>query len=80
MDPAHYPLALDPQAFAEQVAEVFPQGVCDYSQPGQGVAATETWLQYGDDAAVIFGGEPITTDASLSRQGWASPAFQVSVE
>ena len=80
VDPADYPLALDPQAFAEQVAEIFPQGVCDYSLPGQGVAATETWLQYGDDEVVIFGGEPISTDASQSRQGWASPAFQVSVE
>ncbi|MZR62402.1 DUF6351 family protein [Alcanivorax sp. DP30] len=80
VDPADYPLALDPQAFAEQVAEIFPQGVCDYSLPGQGVATTETWLQYGDDEVVIFGGEPISTDASQSRQGWASPAFQVSVE
>lgn len=80
VDPADYPLALDPQAFAEQVAEIFPQGVCDYSQPGQGVVPTQTWLQYGDDDAVIYGGAAIATEAGTSRQGWASPAFGVGVE
>ena len=55
VDPADYPLALDPQGFAEQVAEVFPQGVCDYSKPGEGVAPTETWLQYGDAEKVNYG-------------------------
>jgi len=80
VDPADYPLALDAEAFAAQVAKIFPQGVCDYSQPGQGVAATETWLQYGDDETVIYGGDVISTDARQSRQGWASPAFEVGVQ
>lgn len=80
VDPADYPLAMDAQGFAQQVAEIFPQGVCDYSRPGQGVTRTLTWLQYGDAEQVIHGGEMIRTDASGSRQGWASPAFGVAVE
>jgi len=79
VDPADYPLALDPQGFAEQVAEVFPQGVCDYSKPGEGVAPTETWLQYGDAEQVIYGGEALPGDAPSSGQGWASPAFEVEI-
>ena len=79
VDPADYPTALDPQGFAEQVADIFPQGVCDYSKPGEGVAPTETWLQYGDAQQVIYGGAPLAADAPSSRQGWASPAFEVEI-
>ena len=79
VDPADYPLALDPQGFAEQVAEVFPQGVCDYSKPGEGVVPTETWLQYGDAEQVIYGGEALPGDVPSSGQGWASPAFEVEI-
>jgi len=79
VDPADYPTVLDPQGFAEQVADIFPQGVCDYSKPGEGVAPTETWLQYGDAQQVIYGGAPLAADAPSSRQGWASPAFEVEI-
>ncbi len=79
VDPADYPTVLDPEGFADQVAAIFPQGVCDYSQPGLGVTPTQTWLQYGDAERVIYGGAPITTDATASRQGWASPAFEVGI-
>ncbi|HCO64154.1 MAG TPA: hypothetical protein DIT60_05110, partial [Alcanivorax sp.] len=42
VDPADYPAnplagILDPAAFAERVAEIFPDGVCDYTRPGAGV-------------------------------------------
>lgn len=80
VDPADYPLALDPEGFAAQVEEIFPNGVCDYSQPGQGVVPTQVWLQYGDAQTVIYGGEAITTNANHSRQGWASPSFEVGLE
>ena len=79
VDPADYPTVPDPEGFAEQVAVIFPEGVCDYSKPGEGVVPTRTWLQYGDGEQVIYGGAPITTDAASSRQGWASPAFEVEV-
>ncbi len=80
VDPADYPTALDPEGFAAQVAEIFPQGVCDYSKPGVGVAPTETWLQYGDAENVIYGGEALPGEAASSRQGWASPAFGVGIQ
>jgi hypothetical protein len=38
----------------------FPDGVCDYSQPGHGFQAAVTWLTYQDaDGEVIYGGEPM---------------------
>jgi len=80
VDPADYPTVLDPEGFAAQVAEIFPQGVCDYSKPGVGVAPTETWLQYGDAQNVIYGGEALPGGAPASRQGWASPAFGVGIQ
>jgi hypothetical protein len=46
----------------EQVAlrETFPDGVCDYSQPGHGFQAAVTWLTYQDaDGEVIYGGTPM---------------------
>ncbi|MEH6783540.1 MAG: DUF6351 family protein [Alcanivorax jadensis] len=79
VDPADYPLALDPDAFADQVAEIFPQGVCDYSKPGEGVMPTQTWLQYGDSQQVIYGGELLASDGQSAPRGWASPAFQVEI-
>jgi hypothetical protein len=84
VDPADYPSGLlsgipDPDAFAAQVAEIFPDGVCDYSLPGVGRVPTETWLQYGTAEQVITGGAPFTGDAGGSRQGWASPAFGVGL-
>jgi hypothetical protein len=79
VDPADYPTVLDPQAFADQVAEIFPQGVCDYSKPGEGTMPTRTWLQYGDAQQVIYGGAPLADGMATRPQGWASPAFQVEI-
>lgn len=83
VDPADYPLLAgisDSQAFADRVAEIFPDGVCDFSRPGVGSVPTETWLTYGDEERVIFGGEPLDDrDARDSRDGWAAPAFQVGL-
>jgi hypothetical protein len=61
------------------VAEIFPQGVCDYSKPGEGTMPTRTWLQYGDAQQVIYGGAPLADGMATRPQGWASPAFQVEI-
>jgi hypothetical protein len=38
----------------------FPTGVCDYSQPGNGFQAAETWLTYQDaEGGVVAGGAPL---------------------
>ena len=38
----------------------FPDGVCDYSEPGNGFQAAVTWLRYQDaDGSVIYGGAPM---------------------
>ena len=45
-DPASYAVAFD-NAQAARLAEVFPDGVCDYSVPGVGQVPLEgTWLEY----------------------------------
>lgn len=37
--------------------KTFPDGVCDYSKPGNGFAPAVTWLRYQDEAGrVIYGG------------------------
>lgn len=85
VDPADYPVnpltgILDAKAFAAKVAAIFPNGVCDYSKPPADDVPTQTWLQYGTADQVIYGGAPITDDASGdSRQGWAAPAFDVGI-
>ncbi|MDX1756169.1 MAG: DUF6351 family protein [Marinobacter sp.] len=80
VDPADYesPTVADPEAFAEEVAAIFPEGVCDYSQTPAGTLPTETWLHYGSADEVVYGGGPLPQDVPSSRQGWASPAFGLS--
>ena len=82
VDPADYPAnplagILDPAAFAERVAAIFPDGVCDYSRPGVGVVPTRAWLHYGDADQVIEGGEPLPQDGPLAEggDGLSAPAF-----
>lgn len=85
VDPADYPAKplagiLDPAAFAERVAEIFPGGVCDYSRPGVGVVPTRAWLHYGDATRVIEGGEPLPRTGPLAEggDGLSAPAFKLS--
>ena len=85
VDPADYPAnplagIFDPTAFAERVAEIFPEGVCDYDQPGVGVVPTRTWLRYGDAGQVIEGGEPLPQDGALAAggDGLSAPAFKIT--
>ena len=79
VDPADYagaPTVRDAAAFAEQVKAIFPNGVCDYSQPGVGTQPTQTWLQYGSATQKIVGGKPLPARPAGSQAGWFSPAFR----
>ena len=65
---------------AGEVAElerVFADGVCDWSRPGRGQGATETWLRYGTaDRAHLYGGRPLPDVPARSGSGWFSPSFR----
>ncbi|MGF2685525.1 DUF6351 family protein [Marinobacter sp. DUT-3] len=83
VDPADYPASildgvLTSDNFAQQVAEIFPNGVCDYSKPPVGKVPTLTWLQYGNENDVTTGGEPLPIQKDTVA-GWASPAFGVNL-
>ncbi len=55
--------------------EIFPDGVCDYSQPPADYQQTKTWLSYGSATDVITGGEELPKAPAFSGDGWASPSF-----
>ncbi len=55
--------------------EIFPEGVCDYSQPPSEFEPTQTWLGYGSASKVVTGGKKLAIPPSFSGDGWASPAF-----
>ncbi|HEX4843126.1 MAG TPA: DUF6351 family protein, partial [Limnobacter sp.] len=79
VDPADYagiPAIRDAAAFAAQVKQIFPEGVCDYTKPGVGVVPTQTWLRYGTATEKIVGGTPLPAKPGNSQQGWFSPAFR----
>ncbi|MDL0429538.1 DUF6351 family protein [Marinobacter sp. TBZ242] len=83
VDPADYPVNIlngvyTSEGFAQKVAEIFPDGVCDYSHPPVGQGPTLTWLQYGDEQTVRTGGEPLPGSTGKVA-GWASPAFGVDL-
>ncbi|WP_206062913.1 DUF6351 family protein [Nocardioides piscis] len=55
---------------------VFPDGVCDWSQPGRGQAPTQTWLKYGDATTPRFGGVNLPRAPKRSGRDWFGPVFQ----
>jgi len=65
---------------ADQVAslaEIFADGVCDWSAPGRGVGGTETWLRYAArDGSNAYGGRPLRGVPAHSGDGWFSPSFR----
>jgi len=82
-DPADYPVnltagVLNSENFAKRVAEIFPNGVCDYSKPPAGQVPTQVWLQYGNPEQVVYGGEPLP-ESETAVSGWASDAFEVTL-
>ncbi len=69
------PLPILPQQFAE-LREIFPDGVCDYSQPGVSFQDTIPWMTYADELGdVIYGGEPLPPTPANSGSGWMDPSF-----
>lgn len=55
--------------------DIFPEGVCDYSQPPVDFEASKTWLGYGSAEQVITGGSKLAETPAFSGNGWASPSF-----
>lgn len=59
----------------------FPDGVCDWSRPGQGQGPAETWLRYADDdGQVVYGGQNLPPVPADSGTGWASDSFAPLLE
>ena len=62
-----------------QMQALYPDGVCDYSQPGVGSQKTVPWLTYQDSKGkVVYGGTPLPPPPANSGDGWAAPAFRTS--
>ncbi|MCH8498695.1 MAG: DUF6351 family protein [Marinobacter sp.] len=83
VDPKDYPVnllqgILNSENFAQKVAEIFPDGVCDYDKAPVRQAPTVTWMHYGDANQVVTGGTPLPINDQRVH-GWASPAFEVDL-
>lgn len=68
-------LLATPQQWSRLQA-VFADGVCDYSVPGRGQGAAQTWLSYGDADTPVYGGENLPTRPRASADGWMSGSFR----
>jgi hypothetical protein len=55
--------------------EIFPEGVCDFSQPPAEFEPSQTWLGYGSASKVVTGGKKLAIPPTFSGDGWSSPAF-----
>lgn len=56
---------------------LFPNGVCDFSQPGVGEQPTIPWQTYQDASGkVIYGGQAMPPPPSNSGGGWSASAFR----
>lgn len=54
----------------------FPDGVCDWSQPGVGQGPAQTWLRYGRaSGGVVYGGSNLPAPPAHSAGGLLAPAF-----
>jgi hypothetical protein len=60
-----------------QMQTLYPDGVCDYTQPGVGSQKTVPWLTYQDSRGkVVYGGKPLPPAPANSGGGLAAPAFR----
>lgn len=60
-----------------QMQKIFPEGVCDFSQPAVDRQLTVPWQTYQDSGGkVIYGGTAMPSPPKNSGGGWASPAFE----
>ncbi|KAA9157987.1 hypothetical protein F6B41_04305 [Microbacterium lushaniae] len=70
---ADYPVLTDAQW--DRLRAAFPEGVCDWTKPGQGAAElVGTWLDYGDTTPVQLDGPAITGDAQVGASLSATAA------
>jgi hypothetical protein len=54
-----YPVAFG-DAQWQALQKAFPNGVCDYTQPGVDQHGTTPWLTYQNgQGSVVYGGEPL---------------------
>jgi Tannase-like family of unknown function (DUF6351) len=78
LDPTAFDFMLVPFTDDEwaSLQATFPDGVCDWSQPGQGQGPAQTWLRY--DAAgggVVYGGRNLPAVPAHSAGGQVSPVW-----
>ena len=72
---AYYPVTFTDQQWSE-LAQIFPGGVCDWSQPGVDQQPTVPWQTYQDAGGeVIYGGQAMGPAPAGSGGGWTSPSF-----
>jgi hypothetical protein len=59
-----------------QMQQLFPRGVCDFSQPGVGQQPTVPWQSYQDAKGDhVYGGHRLGAAPAGSGTGWTSPVF-----
>ena len=59
-----------------ELADIFPNGTCDFSKPGVGQQGTVAWQVYQDQLGdVIYGGAGLPQTADGSGAGWMSASF-----
>jgi hypothetical protein len=59
-----------------QLQQLFPRGVCDFSQPGVGQQPTVAWQSYQDAKGDhVYGGHRLGAAPAGSGTGWTSPVF-----
>ncbi len=79
LDRADYDFLLVPPNDAQwaTLQEIFPHGVCDYSVPGRGKQANQTWLRYGDARGrPVYGGKNLPPVGPRQADGWAAASFR----
>ena len=64
------------EAQLQELADIFPNGTCDFSVPGVGQQGTVPWQTYQDEIGeVIYGGQGLAQTADGSGAGWMSASF-----
>ncbi len=72
---SYYPVVFSDQEWAE-LEQIFPNGVCDWSEPGVDQRPTIPWQTYQDASGkVIYGGKPLGPAPGGSGGGWTSSSF-----
>ncbi|MFB9730251.1 DUF6351 family protein [Haloechinothrix salitolerans] len=71
----YYPISFT-DAQWQRLTETFPNGVCDYSEPGVGQGDTRTWQTYQDtEGDVVYGGTSLGARPAGSGVGTMSASF-----